>query len=81
MPVVVTDPIDQISEYKNLLIQNIPEIADGIYNKRKNNELIKCGLYFHHLNFNLEDAKKLMRTFDPREIHIFDRKEIMFENK
>ena len=77
IPIPVTDPIDQISEYKNLLIQNIPEIADDIFDNLEKKNLIQCGLYFHHEDFKLNEAKKLIGDFDPREIHLFDRKELL----
>jgi len=77
IPIPLKDPIDQAQNYKDVLIENIPEIADDIINDIEKIKLIRCGLYFHHENFDLIKAKKIMRPYDPRHIHIFDRKELL----
>jgi len=77
VPIPQRDPIDQALNYKYVLAENIPEIADDIINDTKKNQLIKCGLYFHHEKFDMIRAKKLMKPADNREINIFDRKDLL----
>ena len=53
------------------------DIADDIISDVKKIELIRCGIYFHHREFDLIKAKRIMRPYDPRDVHIFDRKELL----
>ena len=77
VPIPVKDPVEQAKNYKDILTENIPEIADDIINDVKKIELIRCGIYFHHKEFDLIKAKKIMRPYDPRDIHTFDQKELL----
>ena len=77
VPIPQKDPVEQAKNYKDILTENIPEIADDIISDVKKIELIRCGIYFHHREFDLIKAKKIMRPYDPRDVHIFDRKELL----
>jgi len=75
----VRDPVDQVKSYKDTLLENIPEIAeDIIFNDQNKLKLIRCGIYFHHhfndKEFTLDKVRKMIRTYDEREIHLFSRK-------
>ena len=76
IPIPVKDPVEQAQNYKDVLTENIPEIADDIINDTEKIKLIRCGIYFHHEKFDLIRAKQIMRPYDLRDIHIFDRKEL-----
>ncbi len=73
VPIPQKDPIDQALNYKFVLTENIPEIADDIILNSEKTKLIRCGLYFHNEKFDIIKAKQLMRSYDDREINIFDR--------
>ena len=77
VPIPQKDPVEQAKNYKDILTENIPEIADDIISDVKKIELIRCGIYFHHREFDLIKAKKIMRPYDPRDVHIFDTKELL----
>lgn len=71
----VKDPINQIEDYKELMIEEIPEIIDFSFDNKEYEIAIKGGLYFHLLN-SKDRANKILKYYNRKDIIVFDRNDL-----
>ena len=75
----IKDPINQIEDYKELLVEEIPEIID-FYDVTKEKEIpIKAGLYFHIPN-SKKRASQILKYYNPKDLIVFDRGDLINNN-
>jgi hypothetical protein len=67
--ILLSNPINQVEEYRNLLFEGLPEIDEEIYQNKKKFNLIKIGLYFH--NSTTKEAKQIIGPYDPFKCKVF----------
>jgi superfamily I DNA/RNA helicase len=76
----IKDPVEQLQDYRDKLFENLPEIAWDIIADQNKLKLIRGGIYFHHHHFDkeftLDKIKKMIRLFNPGEIHLFSRRQL-----
>jgi hypothetical protein len=77
--IIVKDPIKQIEDYKDLMIEEIPEIIDYAYGDKEFEIPIKGGLYFHLPN-SKKKANQILKYHNSQDIIVFDRDDLSKEN-
>ena len=71
----IKDPINQIEDYKELMMEEIPEIIDFAYDDKDYEIPIIGGLYFH-LPYSKNRANKILKYYNKNDLIIFDRNDL-----
>ncbi len=76
--ILLSNPIHQVEEYRNLLFEGIPEIDEEIYQNKEKFNLIKIGLYFH--KSTTKEAKQIVGPYDSFKCKVFGKEALETTN-